>query len=216
MKKVALLVGISFVTICGWTQVKFGVFIDPQYTWMTAETREASSDGGYMGLCGGLSIDNYFAKNYAFSTALSLGTQGGSISYTDEKVIKIGSSSDTTLPVGTTLDYKLQYITVPLGLKLKSNQIGYITFYAKIGVTNQFNIHSKATSSEGTLKNDPVSKEINWYNLAYHFGGGIEYAIGEDTALDFSIIYHNGFLDVTNSSPTINSRVLSLRVGILF
>lgn len=216
MKKTVLVIGVLFISVCGWAQVKFGVFVDPQYTWMTAETRDANSDGGYFGLAGGLSIDNYFAKNYALSTGVSLGTQGGSIKYTNEKTIKIGNSSDTTLPPSTTVDYKLQYITVPLGLKLRSNQIGYITFYAKIGVTNQFNINAKASSSEGTLQKDPIQKEIFWYNLAYHFGGGIEYAIGEDTALDFSLIYHNGFLDVTNSDPRFNSRVLSLRIGVLF
>lgn len=217
MKKAGLIFSMLLLAISSWGQVKFGVFVDPQYTWLAPETRDASSDKGFFGVNGGLSVDNYFAKNYALSTGLALGTQGGTIRYSNEKTIKAGSSGiDTTLPAGTAIEYKLQYITVPVGLKLKSNQIGYITFYANIGFTNQFNINSKASSSEGTLQNDPVNKEINWYNLAYHFGGGVEYAIGEDTALNFAVIYHNGFIDITNSDPRITSRVLTLRVGVLF
>lgn len=216
MRRLFLIIGLMLIAQLSRAQVKFGVYIDPQYTWLTPETRDAVSEGGYFGLNGGLSIDNYFAKNYALATGIGLGTQGGSIKYSNEKTIMLDNNQDTTLAAGSAVDYKLQYITVPVGLKLRSNQIGYITFYANIGVTNQFNINAKASSSDGVLQNDPIRKEINWYNLAYHFGGGIEYAISEDTALNFALIYHNGFLDVTHSDPRINSRVLTIRVGVLF
>ncbi len=216
MKKILLFTGLLFYSLVSFSQVKFGVFIDPRITWLSPDARGVESQGVKFGINGGLTLDNYFAKNYAFSTGLAIGTQGGKLLFDEEKVIKVYSEEET-LPAGTEIDYKLQYISVPVGLKLKSNQIGYTTFFVNVGFTNQFNVKAKAsTLNNGGLNDDSIKDEIKLYNLAYHFGGGVEYAIGEDTALTFGIIYHNGFLDLTDTKNTINSRVLSFQVGISF
>jgi hypothetical protein len=195
---------------------KFGVFIDPQFTWLSAESRSVDSDGMKFGIRGGLLLDKYFQKNYAIHTGLSLGTQGGSLKYPDETIIKVYNEEDT-LPAGTTVEYKLNYITIPLGLKLKTNQIGYFSYFARVGFTNQFNIKAKATTSDGSLYRDDIKKEIFFYNLAYHFGIGVEYAISEDTSILFGVNYHNGFINITrNKDVKVHSRVLSLRVGVIF
>lgn len=197
-------------------QVKFGVFVDPRISWFSPESRDVTSEGISWGFGGGLEIDRYFAKNYAFSTGISLGSQGGKLNYPDSITISVYDSPET-LPANTTLEYNLQYLTIPLGLKLKSNQIGYTTFVVNVGFTNQINMKAKGTSNNvGGLEGDAIKDEINWINLAYHFGGGVEYALGEDTALQVGLQYQNGFLDVTKSSPRTLSRVISLKIGIMF
>jgi hypothetical protein len=168
------------------------------------------------GVRGGLIVDKYFQEHYAISTGLSIGTQGGSLRYSEETTIRVYNEEDT-LPAGTTVDYRLNYITIPLGLKLKTNQIGYFSYFARLGFTNQINIKAKGTSSDGSLDEDDIKKEIFFYNLAYHFGIGLEYAISEDTAILFGINYHNGFIDITKSSDVkVHSRVLAIRLGVIF
>lgn len=196
--------------------VKFGVFIDPQITWLSSDTRNVDGDGISMGINGGLAIDKYFQKNYAIHTGIALGTQAGKLNFANESLINAFDEIDT-LPANTTVTYKLNYITVPLGLKLKSNEIGYFSYFAQVGLTNQFNIKARANSSDGSLDKSDISKEVNLYNLAWHFGGGVEYAISKDTALSLSIIYHNGFTDVLSSDDTkAVSRAISIRVGVMF
>lgn len=195
---------------------KFGVYVDPQLVWLNPDSREIVNDGVKVGISGGLEIDKYFQKNYAIQTGLAIGTQGGKIRFGIQSLFTSYDEVDT-LPTGTTVDYNLNYITVPLGLKLKTNQIGYFSYYARIGFTNQFNIKAKATSSEGTLEKNNINEEIFFYNLAYHFGIGVEYNISEDTALNFGITYHNGFIDITNDKEfKIYSRNLALRLGVMF
>ena len=173
MKRILILTVIFLSSISLFSQnAKFGVFIDPQIVWLSPDSRDIVSDGTKMGFSGGLVINKYFQKNYAIQTGIALGTQGGKLRFGTQSFFTSYEEVDT-LPVGTTVDYTLNYITVPLGLRLKTNQIGYFSYYARIGFTNQFNIKAKATSSEGTLEENNIHEEIFFYNLAYHFGIGI-------------------------------------------
>jgi hypothetical protein len=195
---------------------KFGVFIDPQITWLSSDTRDVNRDGIIMGVNGGLAIDKYFQKNYAINTGIALGTQGGTLNFENESVIKAFDESDT-LPAGTSVDYKLNYITIPLGLKMKSNEIGYFSYFAQVGLTNQLNLKARANSSDNSLEKSDISEEIGLFNIGWHFGGGIEYGISKDTALSFGIFYHNGFLDIlSRDNLKAVSRAVSLRVGVMF
>ncbi|MBN2486689.1 MAG: PorT family protein [Bacteroidales bacterium] len=218
MKKffaIFLLLG-ALVPINAQKKVKFGVIVEPKISWLLPESKKASPEGVFWGFGGGLEIDRYFAKNYAFSTGLSLGSQGGKLSYADTIVITT-QDDEVLVPKGTTIEYNLQYLTIPVGLKLRSNQIGYSTFFANLGLTGQINMKSKASSNNTNgLAGDVMKDEINLFNLGYHFGGGIEYSLGEDTALLAGIMYQNGFVDVTQLKPKTPSRVVSLRIGIMF
>jgi opacity protein-like surface antigen len=216
MKKIIPILLLLFCIKTTFAQeVKIGISLEPQLTWLSTDTKNVNKDGSYFGINGGLVLDKYFRKNYALHTGISIGTQGGGLRFDSPSTIETNDST-VRLPAHTSVDYKLQYITIPLGLKLRTNQIGYFTYYVLIGFTNQFKIKGKASSSDNTLSNDLINKEIGFYNLGYHFGAGAEYAISQDTALSFGLVYNNGFIDLTKNNGSIKSRVLSLNVGIMF
>jgi hypothetical protein len=194
---------------------KIGVVVDPQISWFSPQSKRIDSEGAVFGINGGLSIDKYFQKNYAFHTGITIGSQGGKLRYSDSIAYNV-DGKDVQLPAGSIVDYKMNYITVPLALKLKTNQIGYFCYYAQLGFTNQFNIKAKATSDNNDLDQDLITKDVSFYNLAYHFGAGLEYELSEETAFTVGIIYHIGFLDLTDQSSNVNSRVLALSLGIIF
>ncbi len=216
MKKVLIICFLFGSVITNAQDIKFGVHVDPKITWYSPEARDVHSQGGIFGFGGGLIIDKYFQDNYAFESGLSMGTQGGKLKFDYDFPLEVYDEVDT-FPGKTTVTYKLQYITIPLGLKLKSNQIGYLTFYVNLGFTSQLNIKAKAsTDNTSGLNDDSIKKEINWFDLGYHFGGGIEYALSKDTSVLLGVVYQNGFLDITSAAPRVNSRVLTIRTGILF
>jgi hypothetical protein len=197
-------------------KVKFGVYADPQISWFNPEARTVKSDGALFKFQGGLIVEKYFQENYAINTGIGIGTQGGKLIFEEASTIHVYNEVDT-LPAGTMVNYHLSYLTVPIGLKLKTNQIGYFSYYALVGFTNQFNIKAKGTSGDGTLNKDVIDKEISLYNLAYHFGIGVEYYISENTAFTIGAVYHNGFLDITKSdNASVYSRVVSIRIGVIF
>ncbi len=149
---------------------------------------------------GDLIVETYFKPNYAFVSGLSLTSLGGNLMYKDSASLSTSSGRQCNHSGNTTVAYNLNLSVLPVALKLKSNEIGYFTYYAQMGFTPQFNIGSRATSTDDLLNKDNVSEEINLFNLSYFFGGGIEYNIGGQTSLITGIFFNNGFIDVLSSS----------------
>jgi len=216
-KSLLLLLSILIVRQLTAQGVKFGVNVDPSINWLSPVTNSIDRDGVQMGISGGLVIEKYFQKNYAVQTGISIGTQGGKLLFNNESVFHTEDGVDS-LASGTTVDFNLNYVTIPLSLKLKTNQIGYFSYYARLGFTNQLKIKSTAESSDGSLDKEKIVDEIRFFDIGYHFGAGIEYAISESTAFDIGVSYHNGFINISRNpdSHKMNSRVVALRLGVMF
>lgn len=197
--------------------VRFGVYAAPQFSWLSPESKDVNSDGSIVKFSGGLTMNKYFAKNYAFSTGISIASQGGKVAYEETSTDSLDVYDTRYGLANKSIRYDLQYINVPIGLKLQSNEVGYLRFHVLIGFTNQFKIGAKATDlSDDEFNDDSIKDEVALYNLGYHFGGGIDYALGEDTSVFLSIVYENGFTEVFKSGASMNSRVISARVGLNF
>lgn len=210
------MVTLIIVCIPSFSQnIKLGVFIDPQLSWLYPDAKNVEKEAMDFGLNGGLMINRYFQKNYALYSGISIGTQGGSLQYDDEVLLQVYDEVDT-LPAGSTVNYKLKYITIPLGLKLKTNQIGYFTYFAQVGFSGKINISARADVASENIKNDNILKSIKFFNAGYFFGGGIEYSISSETSLMLGLIYTNGFLDITENPYKITTRDLAIRLGIMF
>ena len=191
----------------------FTVFGEPQVSWMTPDSKDVNSDGSKISFNVGFNFDNFFADRYAYSTGISINSIKGKLHYKESKSIT-GKDADYNI-TDDVVSYNLQYINIPLGLKFKTVEIGYTKFFAHLGLDAAINI--KSTADFPDTKDVNVSEEINWYNLGYYIGAGVEYSIGGQTALVGGLTYKNGFLDITkNNSNKVTSGNVSLRLGILF
>lgn len=197
-------------------ELKIGVFADPLVSWFASESRSVHAQGAKLGIEGGAMVDNYFRKNYALQTGIALGTQGGRLLFDEPKAFLSYGENDT-LPAGTVVRYSINYIAVPLGLKLKTNEIGHASYYTRLGFSNHFNIKTKASSDDQTLNKSLIENEIFFYNLSYYLGIGCLYHINRDTSLDVALSYTNGFINLARQDDIkLFSRSVSLRLGIIF
>jgi hypothetical protein len=94
---------------------------------------------------------------------------------------------------------KMQYLEIPIGIR-KYFLPGKWKLFADIGLVNQF-----------TLEND---LENNKYLISGKLGGGTEYRIGNNTALQLTAIY-NRALSRTFEGSDHKMEFLSVGVGIL-
>jgi opacity protein-like surface antigen len=230
MRKIFLFLVFVITLSSAYSQgLRLGVCLDPQISWMSPDTKNVKKDGSRLGINFGLIAENYFAKNYAIATGISITTSGGKLQYNESGRQLEARDYTYNLDSTSVVTYKIQYITVPLAIKLKTNRIGYFSYYANLGLTTQVRIKARGDASR---VQDPVSSipdtnisiedvnindEVSLFNMGYHFGGGAEYSLGENATILLGVQYTNGFLSVTkNKDDVVNLSNFSLKLGFLF
>lgn len=154
------------------------------------------------------------SENYALTTGMTVSTVGGSLTYRPSVPF-----SGKLLPIGTKVDYYLTNLEFPLALKMRTRAFDRFRYFAQFGLTNWFNIKSRATTSDGSFQKERISDEVRFYNIGLNVGGGIEYDMGHGNALTGGLVYSNGFTDVTSNAGINDAatlKVLRIRVGFVF
>lgn len=219
MKKCIILSVLFCLSVFTYSQEwRFGVFVDPQFSWFSPDVKSVDRDGMRFHIKGGLEADRYFANNYAITTGISISNAGGIVTYDSTVVLRLRDNEES-VAANSPVKYKIQYISVPLGLKLKSNEIGYFSFYANVGFTGSVRIGSKLDIDDNDVSDAAVKEDVRLFNMSYYFGGGIEYSLGGNTAINVGIVYNNGFLDVLDNRDLDSKDVmhnLSIRLGVMF
>lgn len=217
-KRIGILSLLCVMVLQGYSQgIRFGVFVEPKFNWLTPDVSEFSNEGTRMGFNVGLIMDNYFTENYAFATGVSINNVGGNLLLNEPFTVGTHAGDSIDLMQGTTVSYRLQYVNIPLGLKLKTNPIGFLSFTSNLGFTPQVNVRGLLKSADNNIENENIINEINLFNLGYHIGAGIEYSLGGNSAISASIIYTNGFMDITKrEEDAITMSNVALKIGLMF
>lgn len=232
--------------------MRIGFQTSPVLSWVSNDNNLILKNGGNLGLKLGTTADIYFKDNYSFTLGINLAFhEGGEFQYeiggnflpnsdlSDPARLQTG---DKPLADGTKIRYSLQYVEFPVGLKIRSKEIGYIRYFVEAPVfTFSFLTRGRADieSAEFKFERENVYKDLTVINIFWGLGAGIEYAISENNALIGGIYFQNGLLDFTkdkghtaipnpdtdpNAPPFVlveeDSRAivnnLILRLGILF
>lgn len=202
---------------------RFGLQFSPQLDWIKAQDKHTTSSGVKFGFNYGLMADFSLASNYAIATGINISQNSADILYNDT-LNMFNSFENDSFPQGTKTSYKLQYIEIPLVLKLKTNEIGYMTYFGQFGLNAGINTKTRGTIDDPANKHDQINEnlgpDISPFNLSLNIGAGIEYSLSKSTAFVASFSFHNGFLDISDSVKDFKSKSIlnqiELRIGILF
>jgi len=204
-------------------KIGFGLQAIPALTWMKPDVTYIENAGIRANLSYGLMFDFRFGENYSLTSGLNIIGSGGKVKF-NEKIV----GSDTTimefqlkerldtLPGGTTVTYKLGYVELPIMLLLKTNEIGYITYFGQFGFATQMRIKAKADADAKQITNEDIKKEVRFFNVGLLMGAGIEYSLGGNTALVLGILYNWGLVNVIKEDDKVSQNSLGLRVGVMF
>ncbi|HLN19923.1 MAG TPA: porin family protein [Bacteroidales bacterium] len=222
-KRVKLLIIAALIPLYSMGQngdIRLGLHFDPVISWFGTDIRQTDSDGARPGYNLGLTFNKYFSENYAFSSGINIISAGGRISSSDTTIMDFTNFNSTVLP-GNTVVYKVQYLSIPLGLKLQTNQIGYITYFTDIGIDPKIVIGGKADISSLNIKGEKALPELKAINLGWHITAGIEYSLGGQTAVVLGMNFENNFMDITKETgdqrkDRISHKLLGFRLGINF
>lgn len=206
-------------------RVRFGITTSPALSWLKGADKNVSGGKVRAGFEYGLLLDINLSKkhnNYAISTGITGLINGGNAVY-DSLII-----SQNPLFIGNDVDarFKMQYVNVPVSLKLKTNEIGYITYFGQIGFVSGFRVGARVDSDDLGYENNKLAKDNETifkaplFALGLNVGAGIEYALNDRTALLLGVNFVNNFTNgikiTTEDKDKQAFKYLLLRAGILF
>jgi len=217
MKKIIFLLVLATPFFVNGQKLKMGIMTTPQFTWMApAGNDEVQNQGMVFGFDIGLSIEKYFTDNYAFLTGIALNNIGGIITHSDSLNMKV-NEEEAIIVNGDEMKFNLQYVKIPLALKFKTNEIGYFTYFAQIGIETGINVKANISVEENDINKEDVADEVRLFNTGYLIGGGAEYSLGGNTSIVLGVQYQNGFVDILNTpEEKVVTPKIAILLGIMF
>jgi len=224
MKRITTILIFSFLSTGVWAQnfigqgfgFRLGLTATPTIGWIKPE--QGKTEGVGLGFSYGLMGDFNFAPNYSFSTALTITTINGKS--TEVNVMPYQATSNTTNPVSYDLKYRMQYVELPLTIKLKTLKTDGKRWYGQFGLSNGFNISAKQDAIRNGAEvgdNVNVSDYSRFYRAGLIIGGGGEFDISGNTSILAGLTFNNGFTNIVkDGNREVKNHYLALNFGLFF
>lgn len=197
------------------TDLKFGFQLSPAFSWMNSDDTRINSNGTNLGLKLGMIGEFFFRENYSVSTGIGFHFNAGGTLFYEETVDSLSIWAEANVPGdnlyagGTSFKYNLQYVEIPLGLKLRTREFGYIRYFIEPHIVLGFRtqargnvLNDKSAAAVDSEEKYNIQSAVNLLNFSWGVGAGAEYAISDNSALFGGIAFQSGFADVTKDKRT--------------
>ncbi len=178
---------------------RLGIYASPVISWFNTDISEVRNEGSRPGFNFTVTAEKYLRENFAFIVGFSIINSGGRLKSSDVTLFKFPGFTTIVAP-GNPIVYKIQYLSIPVGIKLKTNEIGYFTYFADLGLDPKAVIRGRVDIPSIDIKGEKAMTEINRFNLGYHINAGIDFSIERTISLIFGLGFENNFLDVTRDT----------------
>ncbi|HOY49675.1 MAG TPA: porin family protein [Flavobacteriales bacterium] len=230
---ITLLFAISATTMNAQRSFRFGMKAAPLFSWIKPDFRDAPKDfaveggGGRIGFVWGPMAEIQLNETFLISTGLD-------INYTSGKLK--GTLKDS---LGNLVDwnqlYKTRFIELPVMLKFRTKEIGYLRYFGLFGMGAGFRYSAKTefsrTLNSTTVTNNDNNSDtyVNVFRGSMLVGAGVEYSLSGNTAMVGSLLFNNSLTNmfknqtgdyITDPFNTIRENgimnYMQLNIGILF
>jgi hypothetical protein len=202
----------------------FGLNITPGLYFASPGTSSAgitnTANSAAFGFGYGVNLEFYFTPNYGIATGIQIQQFG--VNYTSVNSVSKNPFNDST----TAHTQSMQYLQIPLLLKLRTNSIGLIKYFGEFGLGADFLLSAKdnPTVTNAAFPNDPVTyssesiyKQSDFIRLSLLVGLGVEYNLAGSTSIQGALIYDNAFTNLNSSSDnSVLVKGINLTIGVLF
>ena len=194
---------------------RMGLSVDPNVAWMNSRDLEHVTDGARAHFGWQFMADILFTETYAIGTGIHVFRTGSGIEYWEP-------TTDSTVS-RVTRNFNNQYVELPLTFKLRTNEIGYTTYYGKFGGGIGLNTRREAeeqrylgfvregdvwTELEDTRLSEPELISGDFATLlrtSLIVGMGFERSIAGNTALMVGLTYNNSLFSTHRGQNVVQS-----------
>ena len=239
MKNVTILVFGMLITQLSFAQgeFRFGLKGSSNFGWVGGTSKNIVNDGTTIAFGYGIMGDYYFKPNYGISAEIMLSNIKSKFTVTEPLAFN-SVMSDTVN--GLRYEYNIQYLDIPLTMKIRTKEIGDMTYFGQFGVSMGFALNAKTSIvSTGLPKSisdqEPTEYRVNGaegdaftvnnfddkvflFRLPLIIGGGVEYKMAGSTSLQIGVRIANAFTDmfVKDKTAIAKNNYVALSVGVLF
>jgi hypothetical protein len=208
-------------TVIAHPVISLGIHFDPLISWFSTNGYNSHSDGSIAGFNFGMSYNKYFNPYYSFSSGINIINAGGRLVSNDITSFDMNNYSIVTVQPGEAIIYRITYLSIPLGVKLRTSRIGYGRFFTDLGFDPKIVIAARADIPSLNISGGNALPQLNTFNLSFHIMAGMEYPLVGHNTFSFGIGFDNDLFDVTRynggqSSDVVHQKSLSFRLGITF
>lgn len=227
---------------------RLGVKIAPGLSYFNVGKLGQENSGVSYTFGYGLQYEYGFSDNFSISTGLLMNSFRGNVSYNDslyfvfEKSVSGQTIKDTASQI-LGRKYTFKSVDIPLALKLKTPEIGYLTYFAEFGTTlsiiydsysskNNVILNEGDTESELTGDSEKINSngEVNLFKGSLNIGVGVEYNLVGNTSLLVGLNWNSAFTNILSKTSdelyfisskekfnqTVKSDYIALTVGVQF
>lgn len=230
--------------------VRLGLKVAPSISWLKPSDKNLETDGALIKFAYGLTTDFKLTNNIFFATGIDIAYSGGKVAYPSNDSAYAYKDGDAWPGIPSKSDsldkiirlseqkYNMNYIEIPLILKMKTEEIGYLTYFGQFGINPGFLLKASsdyqgyyvsnnggATPTEGV----DVKEDAQFMKIALNIGAGAEYNLAGNTSLVIGLSFMNGFSsilqkksemirDAGNDSfnQDVKQKAFVLNVGVMF
>lgn len=251
-KHVLLLLFLAFSSIGSLAaqenNFSLGLAFNPNLGWISADDLninddiDVSSSGARMGFSYGLLFEYHFSDNYHIASGVHHVFSGGRFSGLNNEP-DLSSLDEDGQKVYSNVSYQpvgLRYIHLPILVRLKTNEIGYISYFGNIGFGFDFGLNGQtdikleghefmADEADQIQEFEEEFQDVRYktpfLNNFFIVGLGGQYSLGGNTKIHLGLDYNVGLSDVVSRSENskygnvfndsrFNNSYVSLNLGI--
>ncbi|HPB02888.1 MAG TPA: porin family protein [Bacteroidales bacterium] len=200
---------------------RFGLHANTGLIWMKPDQDSLEYQGMKIGLGWGFIGELTIADNFSFATGFDINYMGGKL----QKLGVLYTFDGDTVPslASVTSNYRFQFLDIPLTLKMKTNEINYITYFARIGGSIGICLNAKADQEYSPLSGDrketisdqDLKDEKKFLRANFLISGGLEYSLGGTTTALAELSFVNGLTYQLEDTKSIGNYIM-LKFGIMF
>lgn len=193
MKKIIALSLVCLSTVAVFAQGNFrlGLQASPNFAWIKSDIADANNKVG-LKFNYGLITEFKISDNYLFSSGIGHAYDGGKLT---------AALKDTSEALE--VNYAAQFINIPLLLKMRTKEIGYMRYFALFGLTTGIKVGEKVSIDKGQDLVDPSISYVNLFKASLTIGLGAEYNLGGSTNLIGGLTFNNNFTNMLDKDDSL-------------
>jgi hypothetical protein len=217
---------------------RFGLKGASNFGWLSGNDKTIENDGTKIGFAYGLMGEYAINSTYGLHAELLLSQVNSKFNLKSEQ--SFVNDPNSTVVSNLNFKYVIQYLEIPISMKLNTKEIGNLVYYGNFGFSPGFALNARTSITSDDIPKsiqdlDPTDYRVNddegdaftlnnfddrvfLFRFPLIIGGGVEYRMAGSTSFQAGVRFANTFTDIFVKDKTADAKnnYFAVSVGVLF